>query len=82
MHEGEYLPGKAADRNTDVFQDVDATFFLLLAIYFPAVTGILTGTNMSGNWLFFDISSHSADYFTCRLREYFYKFVSKIWIIF
>lgn len=33
----------------EVFQDVDTSFFLLLAIYFPAVTGILTGTNMSGD---------------------------------
>lgn len=32
-----------------MFQDVDTSFFLLLAIYFPAVTGILTGTNMSGD---------------------------------
>lgn len=49
MEEGEYLPGKVADKTTDVYQDVDATFFLLLAIYFPAVTGILTGANMSGD---------------------------------
>ena len=33
----------------EVFQDVRTTFFLILAIYFPAVTGILTGTNMSGD---------------------------------
>uniref|UniRef100_A0A0N5AVM1 Amino acid permease n=1 Tax=Syphacia muris TaxID=451379 RepID=A0A0N5AVM1_9BILA len=49
MSEGEYLPGRVANKRTDVFQDVDATFFQLLAVYFPAVTGILTGTNMSGD---------------------------------
>ncbi|MCP9265769.1 putative Na-K-Cl cotransporter [Dirofilaria immitis] len=45
----EYLKGKPADRNVEVFQDVKTTFFMLLAIYFPAVTGILTGANMSGD---------------------------------
>uniref|UniRef100_A0AC34QEQ7 Solute carrier family 12 member 6 n=1 Tax=Panagrolaimus sp. JU765 TaxID=591449 RepID=A0AC34QEQ7_9BILA len=46
---GEYLPGKIANRVLEVFQDHHTTFFHLLAIYFPAVTGILTGTNMSGD---------------------------------
>ncbi|KAI6239615.1 Amino acid permease-associated region domain containing protein [Aphelenchoides fujianensis] len=45
----EYSRGKEADPKVEVFQDVDTTWFLLLAIYFPAVTGILTGTNMSGD---------------------------------
>ncbi|VDN06525.1 unnamed protein product [Thelazia callipaeda] len=45
----EYLKGKQAERSTEVFQDVKTTFFMLLAIYFPAVTGILTGANMSGD---------------------------------
>uniref|UniRef100_A0AC34F2J7 Solute carrier family 12 member 6 n=1 Tax=Panagrolaimus sp. ES5 TaxID=591445 RepID=A0AC34F2J7_9BILA len=45
----EYLPGKLANRAIEVFQDHSTTFFHLLAIYFPAVTGILTGTNMSGD---------------------------------
>jgi potassium/chloride transporter 4/5/6 len=40
---------KQADRQHEVFQDVTTSFFLLLAIYFPAVTGIMTGTNMSGD---------------------------------
>ncbi|KAL3100304.1 hypothetical protein niasHT_027709 [Heterodera trifolii] len=31
------------------FQDFKTSFFLIMAIYFSAVTGILTGTNMSGN---------------------------------
>uniref|UniRef100_A0A8R1DN24 Uncharacterized protein n=1 Tax=Caenorhabditis japonica TaxID=281687 RepID=A0A8R1DN24_CAEJA len=38
-----------ADKGTDVYQDVRTTFFVLLAIYFPAVTGIFTGANMSGD---------------------------------
>jgi len=40
---GEYKPHHPAHQKLEVFQDVDTTFFLLLAIYFPAVTGILTG---------------------------------------
>uniref|UniRef100_A0A915DBS1 Amino acid permease/ SLC12A domain-containing protein n=1 Tax=Ditylenchus dipsaci TaxID=166011 RepID=A0A915DBS1_9BILA len=45
----EYKHGEQANKVYEVFQDVDTTFFLLMAIYFPAVTGILTGTNMSGD---------------------------------
>uniref|UniRef100_A0A7E4W6B4 Amino acid permease n=1 Tax=Panagrellus redivivus TaxID=6233 RepID=A0A7E4W6B4_PANRE len=47
--EGEYVGHKVADRTFEIFQDHTTTFFHLLAIYFPAVTGILTGTNMSGD---------------------------------
>uniref|UniRef100_A0A914GU58 Uncharacterized protein n=1 Tax=Globodera rostochiensis TaxID=31243 RepID=A0A914GU58_GLORO len=46
---GEYSHGQNANQKTEVFQDVTSSFFLILAIYFPAVTGILTGTNMSGD---------------------------------
>ncbi|KAL3989847.1 Amino acid permease family protein [Acanthocheilonema viteae] len=49
MKAGEYKPGKAANIHVEVYQDVKTTFFVLLAIYFPAVTGILTGANMSGD---------------------------------
>lgn len=35
---GEYKHGKEADIKHEVFQDVTTTFFLLLAIYFPAVS--------------------------------------------
>lgn len=42
------LRERGADRQREVYQDVTTSFFLLLAIYFPAVTGIMTGTNMSG----------------------------------
>ncbi|KAL3097933.1 hypothetical protein niasHS_000668 [Heterodera schachtii] len=45
----EYAVGKKADISNEVFQDVKTSFFLIMAIYFPAVTGILTGTNMSGD---------------------------------
>jgi potassium/chloride transporter 4/5/6 len=48
MNMGESRPGVAADQTREVYQDVRATFFVLLAIWFPAVTGIMTGTNMSG----------------------------------
>ncbi|CAJ0931424.1 unnamed protein product, partial [Mesorhabditis belari] len=42
-------PHTEANKSTDVFQDVRTTFFVLLAIWFPAVTGIFTGANMSGD---------------------------------
>ncbi|KAI1708469.1 amino acid permease domain-containing protein [Ditylenchus destructor] len=45
----EYKPGHEASKGSEIFSDVDTTFFLILAIYFPAVTGIFTGTNMSGD---------------------------------
>jgi potassium/chloride transporter 4/5/6 len=45
----EYTHNKQANPKLEVFQDVKTTFFLIMAIYFPAVTGILTGTNMSGD---------------------------------
>jgi potassium/chloride transporter 4/5/6 len=50
LKNGEAALGQPADRKTEVFQDVTTTFFLLMAIYFPAVTGIFTGTNMSGGY--------------------------------
>ncbi|XGW13285.1 hypothetical protein V3C99_013709 [Haemonchus contortus] len=49
MQRDEVLPGVRGKQDAEVVQDVTSTFFLLLAIYFPAVTGIMTGTNMSGD---------------------------------
>ncbi|VDN01947.1 unnamed protein product [Thelazia callipaeda] len=50
MEAGESYPGVAADdAGLEVSQDFRTSFFILLAIYFPAVTGIMTGTNMSGD---------------------------------
>ncbi|KAM3719126.1 Potassium/chloride cotransporter [Dirofilaria immitis] len=50
MEAGESYPGVAADdTGLEVSQDFRTSFFILLAIYFPAVTGIMTGTNMSGD---------------------------------
>ncbi|CAI4230824.1 unnamed protein product [Auanema sp. JU1783] len=49
MVKDEVMPGKEGKADVEVVQDVTATFFVLLAIYFPAVTGIMTGTNMSGD---------------------------------
>uniref|UniRef100_A0A0K0D1M4 AA_permease domain-containing protein n=1 Tax=Angiostrongylus cantonensis TaxID=6313 RepID=A0A0K0D1M4_ANGCA len=49
MERDEVLPGVPGKQDAEVVQDVTSTFFLLLAIYFPAVTGIMTGTNMSGD---------------------------------
>lgn len=49
IREGDTAPGEKASKDLDVYQDVTVSFFVLLAIYFPAVTGIMTGTNMSGD---------------------------------
>jgi hypothetical protein len=47
---GESAAGHHADKEREVFQDIPTGFFILLAIFFPSVTGIFTGLNMSGNY--------------------------------
>ncbi|KAL3994536.1 Amino acid permease family protein [Acanthocheilonema viteae] len=50
MEAGESYPNiPADDTGLEVSQDFRTSFFILLAIYFPAVTDIMTGTNMSGD---------------------------------
>ena len=44
----EAAPGVKGVEQRDVVQDISTNFFILLAIYFPSVTGIMTGSNMSG----------------------------------
>ncbi|PAA68892.1 hypothetical protein BOX15_Mlig002002g2 [Macrostomum lignano] len=46
---GEAAPGVVGNKQRDVVQDIATGFFILLAIYFPSVTGIMTGSNMSGD---------------------------------
>ncbi|CAD6195818.1 unnamed protein product [Caenorhabditis auriculariae] len=49
MGKYEVLPGVRGKEQAEVVQDEPSDFFVLMAIYFPAVTGIFTGTNMSGD---------------------------------
>lgn len=44
LEEGQAIASEPeADWEHEVFQDAKTSFFVLLAIYFPAVTGIMTG---------------------------------------
>ncbi|VDN56904.1 unnamed protein product [Dracunculus medinensis] len=49
MNEGESAQRVVARKYIDIFQDISTNFFVILAIYFPSVTGIMTGSNMSGD---------------------------------
>uniref|UniRef100_A0A5S6QB19 Amino acid permease/ SLC12A domain-containing protein n=1 Tax=Trichuris muris TaxID=70415 RepID=A0A5S6QB19_TRIMR len=49
LEEGESAPSLKGQAEVEVVQDIGSNFFVLLAIFFPAVTGILTGCNMSGD---------------------------------
>lgn len=48
MEAGESYTKYKGNVEVEVTQDITTTFFVLLAIFFPSVTGIMTGANMSG----------------------------------
>ncbi|VDO95080.1 unnamed protein product [Soboliphyme baturini] len=49
MQAGEATVGQFGKPEREVTQDITTNFFILLAIFFPSVTGIMTGANMSGD---------------------------------
>ncbi|KFD68803.1 hypothetical protein M514_02724 [Trichuris suis] len=49
MRAGEIVPGHTGSAGIEVSQDMSTSFFVLMAIFFPSVTGIMTGANMSGD---------------------------------
>lgn len=49
LETGEVAPAKKALPGVEVNQDITTDFFIILAIFFPSVTGIFTGANMSGD---------------------------------
>lgn len=48
MLDGETAPGLDRLNHAEISQDLTSTFFVLLAIIFPSVTGIMTGRCCSG----------------------------------
>lgn len=48
MKFGESAPGVKGNASVEVVQDHNTDFFIIMAIFFPSVTGIFTGANMSG----------------------------------
>uniref|UniRef100_A0A915Q144 Solute carrier family 12 member 6 n=1 Tax=Setaria digitata TaxID=48799 RepID=A0A915Q144_9BILA len=50
MQQGEVASEQyVTNKQMEIFQDITTTFFVVMAIYFPSVTGIMTGANMSGD---------------------------------
>lgn len=48
MKKGESAVDVKGVKNLQVVQDYGTNFFIIMAIFFPSVTGIFTGANMSG----------------------------------
>jgi len=46
MELGESVSGQQSSNHAEISQDLTTTFFILLAIIFPSVTGIMTGINI------------------------------------
>ncbi|KRY75862.1 Solute carrier family 12 member 5, partial [Trichinella pseudospiralis] len=49
MNYGDVTPNSPGNHRREVTQDLTTSFFILLAIFYPSVTGIFTGANMSGD---------------------------------
>ncbi|XP_003372109.1 amino acid permease superfamily [Trichinella spiralis] len=49
MNYGDVTPHNPSNHRREVTQDLTTSFFILLAIFYPSVTGIFTGANMSGD---------------------------------
>ncbi|KRZ03364.1 Sodium/chloride cotransporter 3, partial [Trichinella zimbabwensis] len=49
MNYGDVTPNAPGNHRREVTQDLTTSFFILLAIFYPSVTGIFTGANMSGD---------------------------------
>ena len=49
LSEGEVNPGKKGLENTEILGDEVTSFLILFGIFFPSVTGIMAGSNRSGD---------------------------------
>lgn len=53
----ESAKNEGGDPQLEVVQDVDTDFYVILAVFFPSVTGIFTGCNLSGKFIQIRVSS-------------------------